>query len=328
MTALLFNSLVFSLMVLLVVRVVGRRAGEWPPGLLRLALVILLVQPLLAGLPKWHVLPAAGAMGAVVSEGGGWLGWLGWLALWFAGAAVQAGRLGLAMHRLRVWRRTAEPLRDGESLALSRDCAAILGLRRRVELRICSSLRGPAACGVWRPMVLLPPAWRKWSDETRRAVLLHELGHHASGDPLWRLLALIAGVVYWFNPLVWWLAERLQSQAEYACDARVVGCGIRADRYAHILCDLAGDAPSPAIGMAGPCSLEKRVRMLHSARGAVAPLVLAAAVIGLVVGALGLTVVRGRKPAALPAAGMVVSPQEVETRLSADPFPADAPRDP
>lgn len=325
MTALLINSLLFSLIALLVVQVVGRRSGEWSAVLLRLTLVILLVYPLLGWLPKWHVLPATEAVGAVMPDGGGWLGWL---ALWFAGAAVQAGRLGLAMHRLRVWRRTAEPLRDGESLALNRHCAAILGLRRRVELRICPSLLGPAACGVWRPMVLLPPAWRKWSDETRRAVLLHELGHHASGDPLWRMLALTAGVVYWFNPLVWWLAERLQSQAEYACDARVVGCGIRADRYAHILCDLAGDAPSPAIGMAGPCSLEKRVRMLHSARGAVAPLVLAAAVIGLVVGALGLTVVRGRKPAALPAAGMVVSPEEVETRLSADPFPADAPRDP
>jgi len=122
---------------------------------------------------------------------------------------------------------------------------------------------------------------------------------------------------------VGWLAAHLQSQAEFACDARVVGCGIRADRYAHILCDLAGHAPSPAIGMAAPCSLEKRVRMLHSKRGSVAPLVLAVAVIALAVGALGLTVLRTRQPAAPPAAGVVYPPQEVETRLAADPFPAD-----
>jgi beta-lactamase regulating signal transducer with metallopeptidase domain len=155
--------------------------------------------------------------------------------------------------------------------------------------------------------------------------LLHELGHHASRDPLWRLIALTVGVVYWFNPLVWWLAARLQSQAEFACDARVVGCGIRADRYAHILCDLAGHAPSPAIGMAAPCSLEKRVRMLHSARGAVAPLVLAAAVIGLAAVALGLTVLRTRPPTAQATPAPDYTPQEVETRLSADPFPLDSP---
>lgn len=321
MISVLFNSVVFSLVALAVVALVGRRSGEWPAGLLRLALALLLLHPLLTWLPKWHVLPAAPGIGATVPDGGGWA-W--WVVLWLAGALVQAVRLGVSLYRLRGWRMAAVPLADEESLALARRCAADLGLRRPVQLLVWPRLRGAAACGVWRPLVLLPKEWCQWSDETRRAVLLHELGHHASRDPLWRLLALVAGVVYWFNPLVWWLALRLQSQAEFACDARVVGCGIRADRYAHILCDLAGHAPSPAIGMAAPCSLEKRVRMLQSARGSVAPLVLAVAVITLAAGALGLTLLRARQPSAASAAGPVYPPQEIETRLAADPFPADA----
>ena len=318
MTALLLNSVWFSLVALVIVRVVGRRSDAWPVGLLRLALAILLLYPLLRWLPKWHVLPAAETLGAAGADAG----WAWWGVLWLVGVVVQAARLGVSLYRLRGWRRSATSLTDPDSLALARHCAADLGLRRTVKLLICPPLRGAAACGVWQPVVLLPSAWSRWSDETRRAVLLHEFGHHASRDPLWRLLALAAGVVYWFNPLVWWLAARLQSQAEFACDARVIGCGFRADRYAHILCDLAGHAPSPAIGLAAPCSLEKRVRMLHTPRGVVAPVVLALAVIGLALGALGLTVLRSR-PAAAP--DPAYSPQEVETRLTADPFPADAP---
>lgn len=319
MTALLLNSVLFSLVALVIVQGVSRRSGTWPVGLLRLALAILLLYPALRWLPKWQVLPAAETLGAAAPDGGGWA-W--WGALWVAGAVVQAARLGVSLHRLRAWRKAATPLADADSLALARQCAADLGLRRTVKLLVCPPLRGAAACGVWQPVVLLPQAWGRWSDETRRAVLLHELGHHASRDPLWRLLALAAGVVYWFNPLVWWLAARLQSQAEFACDARVIGAGFRADRYAHILCDLASHAPSPAIGLAAPCSLEKRVRMLHSPRGAVAPLVLALAVIGLAGGALCLTVLRTRQTAA---PGPAYPPEEVQTRLTADPFPADAP---
>ena len=322
MTALLLNSVLFSLVALVIVRMVGRRSGEWPAGLLRLALAILLLYPLLRWLPKWHVLPAAEPAGMAAPDGGGWA-W--WATLWVIGATVQALRLGVSLYRLRAWRLRSQPLADADSLALARHCVADLGLRRPVSLLVCPPLQGAAACGVWRPVVLLPSAWAQWSDETRRAVLLHELGHHASRDPLWRLLALIAVAVYWFNPLVWWLAARLQSQAEFACDARVVGCGFRVDRYAHILCDLAGNAPSPAIGMAAPCSLEKRVRMLHSARGSVAPLVLAAAVIGLALGALGLTVLRAQNPPIPATPRPVYTPQEVDTRHSADPFPADAP---
>ena len=322
MISLLLNSVLFSLVALLMVWVVSHRGGEWPTGLLRLALALLLLFPALAWLPKWQVLPSGEA---VVMAEPTHSAWAGWAFVWLTGAVVQAVRLGMAMLRLRDWQQTAIPLVDEASRALAQNCAAAMGLRRPVHLLVCPSLRGAAACGVWQPVVLLPSAWHRWSDETRRVALLHELGHHTSRDPLWRLLALSAGALYWFNPLVWWLAARLQSQAEFTCDARVVGSGIRADRYAHILCDLAGTAPSPAIGMATPCSLEKRVRMLHSARGAVAPLVLAAAIVGLIIGALGLTVVRSRQPVAPAATAPDYSPQEIATRLNADPFPADAP---
>jgi beta-lactamase regulating signal transducer with metallopeptidase domain len=215
-----------------------------------------------------------------------------------------------------------------DDFVLAAECAGALGLRRTVEVRIGDYPGGAAACGVWRPVVLLPREWNQWSNETKRAVLLHEMGHHASRDPLWRMVSLMAAAVYWFNPLVWWLAARLQSQAEFACDARVVGCGVRADRYAHILCDLASRAPATALGMSSPGGLEQRVRMLQRPRGTAAPLLLGAAAAVLATCALGLAVLRPGRTAATtavepPRPAATYSQEEIETRQSADPFPAD-----
>lgn len=330
MSALIAQTLGISLVALAVLLVLERRGWRGVAGLQRLALVVLLVYPALAWLPKWHVLPAVSgvaepsAAGAPAVGAGSW-----WLVVWLAGVTVQLGRLVVAVRRLDDWRSAARPLPQPEDRALADECARALGLRRAVEVRTGDYPGGAAACGVWRPMVLLPREWNQWSTETKRAVLLHEMGHHASRDPLWRMVSLMAAAIYWFNPLVWWLAARLQSQAEFACDARVVGCGFRVDRYAHILCDLATRAPATALGMATPGGLEQRVRMLQRPRGAVAPLLLGAAAAVIATCALGLAVLRpGRTVTtthddpARPAAAAYTA-EELETRQSADPFPAD-----
>ncbi|MCF7674614.1 MAG: M56 family metallopeptidase [Akkermansiaceae bacterium] len=322
----------FSLVALAVLRWVERRGGVGLAGLQRMALVWLLVYPLLGWLPKWHVLPAAAAAtggGPVAVDGTGAGGWL--LGLWLAGSVVQSVRLGLALRRLAAWRAEALPLIDPAELELAGRCAVELGLRRRVELRVGPAMAGAAACGIWRPLVLLPRDWHRWNAETKRAVLLHELGHHASWDPLWRMISLGAAIIYWFNPLVWWLAAKLQTQAEFACDARVVGCGFRADRYAHILCDLASRAPTTVMALAAPRSLEQRVRMLHSRRGVVTPLLLGTAAGVLACFALGLAILRsdtppgtaGYRPNATPTSQSGYTPEEIETRHQAEPFPAD-----
>jgi len=329
MNTLFADTIGFSLVALAILLLLERRAGRGLAGLQRLALVLLLLYPLLAWLPKWHVLPVAGAVapaagGATAAGGGTW-----WLWLWLLGAAVQGVRLGLAMRRLAACRAQARPVTEEGDLALAAECARALGLRRRVGLRVCPAMAGAAACGVRRPVVLLPRDWQGWSEETKRAVLLHELGHHASRDPLWRLISLAVAAVYWFNPLVWWLVARLQRQAEFTCDARVVGSGFRADRYAHILCDLASRGPAMAMAMAAPGGLEQRVRMLHTTRGSAAPLLLGAAAAVLATCALGLAVLRpGKSPATAelpqtPTPAPAYTAEEIDTRHQADPFPVD-----
>jgi beta-lactamase regulating signal transducer with metallopeptidase domain len=198
----------------------------------------------------------------------------------------------------------------------------LLGKRGRVELRLCGEFGGPVAAGVLRPVVFLPPAWHAWDAATRRAVLLHELTHHARRDPLRRWVAALACAIHWWNPLVRWMARRLHEQCEFACDARVVAAGVRVERYTGLLCDLAAakTPPHAAVGMAERSTLERRVRRLvEGQRPGWSGALVAALVAATLVAGLGFALLRPARTPPSPA----VPRSEVELRLTAEPFPAE-----
>lgn len=278
---------------------VGRRDAAQDPRLTLGLLVLLLVAPLLGWLPGLAVLPATGDVERAESTGISWR-WMVF-AIWCLGMLVGLVRLGFAMRELGTWR--------GRS--------ANAGWREGVELRVLPGLSGPVAAGIWRPVVYLPGQHVDWTDETREAVLSHEICHHRRRDPLWRLLASVACAVHWFNPLVHWMARRFAMQCEFACDAAVLESGLGVRRYVDVLCDLAWtEAPPPAVvAMSRKGALEARIRRMggHPRRLPRAAVLLLAV----------LTLSSGVALCLLRPAELVVPTMtdEVELRLSADPFP-------
>lgn len=129
-------------------------------------------------------------------------------------AIMRTVRAGLLVRRSKDI--TAEP-------SVHKALEALGGLPRRAIVCESSDLLSPAVCGLWRPVVLLPPGWAAGADATElRCVLLHEIGHIRRGDLLWRWAFQIARAVHWFNPLVW-LAERsARVDQEMACDEWVL----------------------------------------------------------------------------------------------------------
>lgn len=194
-------------------------------------------------------------------------------------------------------------------------------MRGNIDVRVLAGLSGPVAAGIFKPVIFLPESWHAWTPEVREAVLAHESKHHQRRDPLWRAIGAAACTLHWFNPLSWWMARRLADQCEFACDEEVLAEGMRADRYANVLCDLAASTRSPAtaLAMAHESGLEARVRRMFSR----SPKSSKAALTGLVVltalTALGLAVIKRADPPAAPA----IPVQEIQTRLSADPFPGN-----
>ena len=131
---------------------------------------------------------------------------------------------------------------------------------------VSSSIAAPVVVGVLRPLVLLPTESQAWSEERMRAVLLHEFSHVRRYDGLALLLAQMACVLYWFQPLAWLLRSRLRRECELAADEAVIAAGLRPTRYAQHLLEIAGGlVPAAGIAMAArPSELARRIQVLVS----------------------------------------------------------------
>lgn len=55
-----------------------------------------------------------------------------------------------------------------------------------------------------------------------RYMLLHELQHYKHHDAIGSFLMNLAGVVYWFNPFVWYALKKMCNDREVACDTSVL----------------------------------------------------------------------------------------------------------
>ena len=201
-----------------------------------------------------------------------------WLtAIYVTGVVALMTHLAVARWSMRDLARKATVVTDPEWLALLRSCEHEMGVVRPVPLLRSLEQRMPMAFGIRRPAILIPSVADTWSDDRRRAVLLHELAHVTRRDCLTQLIASVATTVYWPHPGVWWLARRLRVERERACDDRVLVIGTAARAYAEHLLELAYSlggsfAPAMAVTMARPRELEGRMlAVLDHARNRATP---------------------------------------------------------
>ncbi len=300
----LLPAIAFSLTAAAFIWWAGRRDQAKDPRLTVLALVLLLVFPLLFFLPKWEVLPYTTDVVEVPQNLWRWLP-----GIWAAGVALASLRLLAALSILNRWRRESERIGVRESGDLIAD------------VRLLKHHPSPVAAGIFKPVIFVPEEWHSWEPETQEAVLAHEMKHHQRRDPLMRAIASAACTLHWFNPLVWWMARRLGDQCEFACDEALVAEGMRADRYANVLCDLAAakHSPATALAMAHESGLEARVKRMFSKVPAT-PRWLVGVLIVMTLGtAFGLVVIKRAEPPAKPA----IPVEEIRTRLDANPFPGE-----
>ncbi len=295
----------FSLVAAALVWLAGRRDAARDPWLTVLVLVILAGFPLLSYLPKVQV--QGGWVGDLPSGNPGWAVWLGWT--WAAGVVLFSLRLVAALIQLAQWRRRSVAVED----------PAFAG--GNAEIRMLDGLACPVAAGMFRPLILVPPAWKDWTPALRQTVIAHEAAHHQRRDPLWRAIAAVACTLHWWNPLVWWMASRLADQCEYACDERVVNSGLPPRGYAGDLLNVAAvcHAPATTLAMAGHAGLEARVRRMLAPPAAWSPTGVACLSVLAFSCAVALAMFERGPADYIP----TTDAEEIQTRLLADPFPGD-----
>ena len=137
---------------------------------------------------------------------------------------------------------------------------------RRADVRLSDRITVPMVWGFLRPVILLPIDADHWQTERLRAVLLHELAHIKRWDWTMQIAAQVTCAVYWFNPLVWFVARWMRIEAEQACDDHVLNAGYRSTDYAQHLLDItrnvkiAKATSSAAVAIARSSRIEGRLQ--------------------------------------------------------------------
>ena len=165
----------------------------------------------------------------------------------------------LALRRcVRRWHASSRPADELREL-LPRDLAAV-----PANIRVVANSNVAAASGY-----LVPTIWigDRYGGERLRLTLVHEMWHVHARDPLW--LALLAAMrrLYWWNPLVAYLARQATLMTESICDHRSAQ-HFDESRYvtelASLLLDEATAAPRLVATVHAASLNVQRLRLLRS----------------------------------------------------------------
>lgn len=191
------------------------------------------------------------------------------LVLWLAGTLAMACLQAARLRRFLGLLRQAHPAPPWLTAQVE-ELAQTFNLTPPEALavpRIWSAFTWP----VGRPRLLIPEATLCDIEPERwRGVLAHELAHLKRRDHWVGWLELLAGCLWWWNPVFWYARRQLHVQAEMACDAWVVwALPERRRDYAEALVrivELVSERPAPApvlgMGSGAAVAFERRLVMI------------------------------------------------------------------
>lgn len=145
------------------------------------------------------------------------------LALWILGIIAMLILVIRSALRLRTLKNSALPLQSPKIYRLYKHCISDSGITKHIPIYSTAFLKSPVIVGFWKPCIYLPIHLISDDNETDiRYMLLHELQHYKHKDGIANYLMNLAGIIYWFNPLVWYALKEMRNDREIACDTSVL----------------------------------------------------------------------------------------------------------
>ncbi|MEZ6133996.1 MAG: M56 family metallopeptidase [Pirellulaceae bacterium] len=196
--------------------------------------------------------------------------------VWIYIIGIAVGLLRLTLHHVLARKLVSSSCDIGESemSASVRECLLCCNSSHRVLVRLSNQVGVPLVTGLLYPNVLLPNKALDWSPGQLRSALIHEIAHiFERHDLLVQLFCNLTVLLYWPQPLVWLLAEKIRVERELACDDRALLDCTQPTQYARHLLDVATGLDqckggnTAALTMARNSNVESRIiAVLQSTR--------------------------------------------------------------
>ena len=145
------------------------------------------------------------------------------LGIWIVGIFAMIILVIKSSLRLRNLEKSALPLQNPEVRRLYYRCLEEMGIHRNIPIYSTAFLKSPIIVGLLKPCIYLPiHLISDYNESDMRYILLHELQHYKHKDAIANYLMNFAGVLYWFNPFVWFALREMRNDREVACDTSVL----------------------------------------------------------------------------------------------------------
>lgn len=145
------------------------------------------------------------------------------LGIWIVGMLAMMILVIKSSLRLRIIKRSALPLQNPEVRRLYNKCVNEMKITRNIPVYSTAFLKSPIIVGFLKPCIYLPiHLISDYHESDMRYMLLHELQHYRHKDAIANYLMNFAGVLYWFNPFVWFALREMRNDREVACDTSVL----------------------------------------------------------------------------------------------------------
>jgi len=192
------------------------------------------------------------------------------ISVWLVGA------IACFVSQLRRIVRYARSVRSGEIAPshLKAEVASVASLLR-MQAPVSVIVKGIASPFLWcvsATRLAWPDSIASRADVVRsRGIIAHELAHLRRRDHWITWLELGASILWWWNPLFWFVRRQLRETAEMSCDALAIAANPESRHdYAKLLLQLSSQtssgvpAPVLAVGAGNVASFERRLKMILS----------------------------------------------------------------
>ena len=154
--------------------------------------------------------------------------------IWFIGILAMLLLVAKSSARFYSIKKSSLPLQNREVRMIYNNCLSEMKIKRNIPVYSTAFLKSPIIAGLFRPCIYLPihlisdvridTERHNAADGLRsiRYMLLHELQHYKHKDAIASFLMNLFGVLYWFNPLVWFALKEMRNDREVACDTSVL----------------------------------------------------------------------------------------------------------
>ena len=143
--------------------------------------------------------------------------------IWIAGIFVMFVFVVKSALHFNTIKKSALPLQNKEVSKLYQYCLYEMDIAKQLPIYSTAFLKSPVIEGFIKPCIYLPiHLISDYDASDMRYMLLHELQHYKHKDALANHLMNLAGVFYWFHPLVWFALKEMRNDREVACDASVL----------------------------------------------------------------------------------------------------------